>query len=114
LITVTEEAKRYVHTISSDARLSEGLVFRLDRMKTGRCSEPSLAVIVDEPREGDQPVEHEGDDLLHISGAVSTVYDGSVLDLEETPRGTVFILVDPPGAGSDVRDQAPRTPWSPE
>jgi hypothetical protein len=69
-------------------------------------------VIVDEPREGDQLIEHEGEDLLHISGTVSAAYDGSVLDLEGTPRGTVFILVDQPGAGSNIRDRAPRTPRS--
>lgn len=105
MITVTEEAKRYVRTASTGARPPEGLVFRLDN--TGRDGSPSLAVIVDEPREGDQPVEHEGEGLLHISGAVSAAYDGSVLDLEETPRGTVFILVDPSGA--DFRGRTPHT-----
>lgn len=44
-------------------------------------------MIVDEPREGDQPFEHEGENLLHISGVVSVAYDGSVLDLEETRPG---------------------------
>lgn len=35
MITVTEEAKRYVRTVSTGVRLREGLVFRLDRSTTG-------------------------------------------------------------------------------
>ena len=113
MITVTEEAKRYIRTVSAGVGLPDGLVFRLDKTRTSWYGERRLGVSVDEPREeGDQSVEHKGEDLLHISGAVSSAYDGSVVDLEETPWGTVFIFVDPPGAGATFRHQAPRTPRS--
>ena len=76
MITVTEEAKRFIHTINTDVRLSEGAVFRLDRAMSGPYGEGLLIVSVDKPREGDQPVEHEGEDILHICGAVSSAHDG--------------------------------------
>jgi iron-sulfur cluster assembly protein len=103
VITVTEEAKRYVRTVSTGVRLREGLVFRLDRSTTGPYVQGRLAVCVDEPREDDQPVEHEGEDLLHISGTVIAAYDGCVLDLEETPQGAAFIMIGSPRAESRVR-----------
>ena len=96
MITVTERLKRYVHTVNTDVSLREGSVFRLDRAMSGPYGEGLLVVSVDEPREGDQPVECEGEDILHISGAVSEAHDGCLLDLEETPEGAAFILVGSP------------------
>lgn len=108
MITVTEGVKRFVNTVNTDVRLREGSVFRLDRAVSGPYGEGLLVVSVDEPREGDQPVECEGEDLLHISGTVSEAYDGCLLDLEETPEGAAFILVGAPKAQSRLRRWASR------
>lgn len=103
MIVVTEEVKRYVRTVSTGVGLPEGLVLRLDETGHGRYDERQLVVSVEKPREGDQPVEHEGEDLLHISGTVSETYNGCVLDVEETHQGVAFILIDSPRAASNVR-----------
>lgn len=103
MITVTEEAKRFVHTVNTELRLPEGSVFRLDRAVSGPYGDGLLVVSVDEPRDGDQPVEYEGEDVLHISGAVSSAHKGCLLDLEQTPEGAAFILVDQPTAESRLR-----------
>ena len=103
MITVTEKAKRYLHTVNADVRLREGSVFRLDRTMSGPYGEGLIVVSVDEPREGDQPVEYEGEDILHISGSVSGAHDGCFLDLEEMPEGAAFILVGLPKAESRLR-----------
>jgi Fe-S cluster assembly iron-binding protein IscA len=103
VITVTEEAKRHLHTVNADVRLREGSVFRLDRAMSGPYREGLIVVSVDEPREGDQPVEYEGEDILHISEAVSSAHDGCLLDLEETTEGAAFILIGLPKAESRLR-----------
>lgn len=103
MIFVTEEVKMYVRNVSASVELPEGLVFRLDETGAGEDEEERLVVSVEEPKEGDQPVEHEGEDLLHISGEVSATYNGCVLDLEEMPQGTAFILLGAPQAESNVR-----------
>jgi hypothetical protein len=103
VITVTEEAKRYLHTVNTDVKLREGSVFRLDRAMSGSYAEGLIVVSVDEPREGDQRVEYEGEDILHISGSVSSAHDGCLLDLEETTEGAAFILVGLPKVQSRLR-----------
>ena len=137
MIFVTEEARRYVRTVSTNVGLPEGAIFRLDETGTGRYlrryrllsrgalvfrldetgtgwhGEPPLAMSIDEPRDGDEPIEHEGEYLLHVSETVSAAYDGFVLDLEETPRGAVFTVVGLPKAEPNVRYDAPCTPGFP-
>jgi hypothetical protein len=54
-----------------------------------------LAVYLDEPEEGDDTVEHEGEPLLYISRKVSAAFDGCVVDLVYTPEGVCFSIGPP-------------------
>jgi iron-sulfur cluster assembly protein len=91
VITVTEEAKELFQNVERP----EGAVLRLDLVK-----ENEVGIVFGEPQSDDQVVEHEGEELLHISGLVSQALDGSTLDRVETPEGT-GITIRPPEPGTD-------------
>jgi Fe-S cluster assembly iron-binding protein IscA len=102
MIILTEAAKRRFLEIKPSGH-SNGEVLRLDRVEaTTNGDEPKLAVYVGEPEEGDDPVVHEGESLLHVSRMVSAAFDGCVVDLTETPEGLGF-AIGPPEAGREAR-----------
>lgn len=104
MIIMTEAAKRCFHKLRPEER-TEGEALRLDRDRATAISngnEPKLAVYLDEPEEGDDSVEHEGEPLLYISPKVSAAFDGCVVDLVYTPEGVCF-SIGPPEAGRDAR-----------
>ena len=104
MIIVTEAAKRHFHKLRPEER-TEGEALRLDRDRATAITngnEPKLAVYLDEPEEGDDFVEHEGEPLLYISRKVSAAFDGCVVDLVYTPEGVCF-SIGPPEAGRDTR-----------
>jgi Fe-S cluster assembly iron-binding protein IscA len=104
MISVTEEAKRIVHAVAASAGLPEGLALRLETVKrpSSTGSEPQIAMVIDEPKEGDEAVEHQGEPLLYVSRKVSAACDGCVVDLEQTPKGIAF-SIEPPEAGKNAR-----------
>lgn len=102
MIIVAEEAKRIVHAVARVA-LPEGQSLRLDTARaSGANGASTCTVLIEEPREGDEPVEHEGERFLYVSREVSEAYDGCVVDLEQTPQGVVF-SIGPPIAGRNAR-----------
>ena len=89
MITVTEEARELVQEIDNP----DGTVLRLDPVTTEELTgETQVRLGVGEPKDDDQVVQHEGEDLLCIARPVSEVFNGSTIDLVETlegrPRGS--------------------------
>ena len=103
MISVTRAAREGFREIMNEACLG-GEVMRLDREKAtvGDADSGPGVYLVAEPEEGDKLIEHGGEPLLWVSVAVSAAYDGCVVDLVETPRGTGF-FIGPPEAGRDAR-----------
>lgn len=91
MISVTEEAKE----LFSNVEYPEGTVLRLDPATDQNTGETQIGIAAGEPRDGDQVIEHNGEDLLHIHATVSEALDGSVLNLVETPEGTGIGLTTP-------------------
>jgi len=106
LIIVTEAAKKGFIKIKP-AGHANGEVMRLDRVRaSAKGAEPKVAVYLEEPEVGDEPVEHRGEPLLYVSRKVSAAFDGCVVDLIEFPEGVGF-TIGPPEAGRDARQQDP-------
>jgi iron-sulfur cluster assembly protein len=93
MIAVTEQAKELLW----GAEYPEATVLRLDPLEvdqeTGRVE---IGLIAGEPMEGDQVVEYEGEDLLHIAGPVSEALDGSTIHTVDTPEGPKIDILPPP------------------
>jgi len=102
VIIVTEEAKRIMHA-AARAALPEGQSLRLETTRKRGIEGPQqVALLIEEPEEGDEPVEHEGEPLLYVSRRVSAAYNGCVVDLEWTPKGPA-LRIGPPPADRDAR-----------
>ena len=89
MITVTEEARELFQEIDN----LNGTVLRLDPVTTEELTgETQVRLGVGEPKDDDQMVQHEGEDLLCIARPVSEIFNGSTIDLVETlegrPRGS--------------------------
>jgi iron-sulfur cluster assembly protein len=89
MITVTEEARELFQEIDNP----NGTVLRLDPVTTEELTgETQVRLGVGEPKDDDQVVQHEGEDLLCIARPVSEIFNGSTIDLVETlegrPRGS--------------------------
>lgn len=89
MITVTEEARELFQEIDN----LDGTVLRLDPVTTEELTgETQVRLGVGEPKDDDQVVQHEGEDLLCIARPVSEIFNGSTIDLVETlegrPRGS--------------------------
>ena len=89
MITVTEEARELFQEIDNP----NGTVLRLDPVTTEELTgETQVRLGVGEPKDDDQMVQHEGEDLLCIARPVSEIFNGSTIDLVETlegrPRGS--------------------------
>lgn len=102
MIVVSEEAKQIVHAVAR-AALPEGLSLRLETSNhSGTGAEKVAMVVVEEPKMGDEAVEHKGEPLLYVSRRISAAYDGCVVELEQTPNGVGF-SIGPPMAGRNAR-----------
>lgn len=83
MIEVTEEAKE----LFLEVERPEGAVLRLDPVTDQNTGETQIGIAAGEQQEGDQVIEHAGEDLLYIAAPVSEALDGSTLDRVETPEG---------------------------
>ncbi len=83
MIEVTEEAKE----LFLEVEHPEGSVLRLDPVTDQSTGETQIGIAAGEQQEGDQVIEHDGEDLLYIAAPVSEALDGSTLDRVETPEG---------------------------
>lgn len=88
MITVTEEAKELFQNVE----VPEETVLRLDLVE-----EDKIGLGYGEPKEDDQVIDHEGEELLYIAGLVSQALAGSTLDKVETEEGTGFTITPPEG-----------------
>jgi hypothetical protein len=87
----------------TDVEIPEGLALRLDTLRMSHNGDtPGIAMCVGEPEQDDRRVEHEGQTLLYVSGAVAEAYAGFIVDLEEGPESLRF-GVGPPEAGHNAR-----------
>jgi len=105
LITVTEEAKALI----SAKDTPEGTVLRLDPVNIVRATEEGrIGFAAGEPRDEDQIVEHEGEEVLRIAAPVSGLLSGSTMDVvvqDESENGS-----DAPSVGISIRSPAGREP----
>jgi iron-sulfur cluster assembly protein len=102
LIRVTEEAKALLSTVDMGTLDSaEGTVLRLDPVAYDKeTGEMSLSFAPGEGKGNDQIIQHGGEQVLRIAGAVSQRLNGSTMDVvvEEGPEGTSMgIGIMPPG-----------------
>jgi len=112
LITVTEEAKALISTQDTP----EGTVLRLDPIpEEGRVAEEvALGFTAGEPKEDDQVVEHEGEQVLRVARTVSEMLNGSTVDVvtegDPSPDGSggprVGIGIKPPATPETMTDDS--------
>lgn len=95
MISVTQEAKE----LFVDVDRPEGTVLRLDPVTDQSTGETQIGMSAGNFQEGDQVVEHDGEDVLYIAAPVSEALAGSTLDRVETPEG--------PGIGITAPDADP-------
>ena len=100
MITVTEEARDLFREIDNP----DGTVLRLDPVTIEEVTgETQVRLGVGEPKDDDQVVQHEGEDLLCIARPVSEVFNGSTIDLVETLEGPA-LGIKPPDDGIPLTD----------
>ena len=74
MITVTEEARELFQEIDNP----DGTVLRLDPVTTEEViDETQVRLGIGEPKNDDQVVQHEGEDLLRIARPVSEALNGA-------------------------------------
>jgi iron-sulfur cluster assembly protein len=100
LIIVTQEAKALLGTIEHP----QGTVLRLDPVAQDQATEQvTLTFAPGEPRDDDQIVEQEGEEVLRIAAPLSELLNGSTMDVmvQESENGaespSVDIAIRPPG-----------------
>ncbi|MBO0707225.1 MAG: hypothetical protein J2P43_01040 [Candidatus Dormibacteraeota bacterium] len=93
MLAVTPQAKELLRGIDTQ---TDG-VLRLEAMDTGQ-----LGFVSGPAQPGDQVVEEQGNDLLHIAAPVSDRYDGHELDRVEGPQGPQFTITRP---GEDMEPE---------
>ena len=96
MISITEEAKE----LFMDVDRPEGTVLRLDPVKDQDTGETQISLGAGEELDGDQIVEHAGENVLYISAPISEALDGSTIDRVETPEGPGIGIAPPEQPGS--------------
>lgn len=96
MISITEEAKELFREVDHP----EGTVLRLDPVQDPATGETQISLGAGEGMDGDQVVEHAGEDVLYISAPLSEALDGSTIDRVETPEGPGIGIAPPEQPGS--------------
>ena len=92
MITVTEEARDLFREVDNP----DGTVLRLDPVTAeGMTAETQVRLGIGEPKNNDQMVQHEGEDLLRIACPLSEALNGSAIDLVETLEGPDLAIKSP-------------------
>ena len=92
MITVTEDARDLFREVDNP----DGTVLRLDPVTTeGVTAETQVRLGIGEPKNDDQVVQHEGEDLLRIARPLSEALNGSAIDLVETLEGPTLAIKPP-------------------
>jgi iron-sulfur cluster assembly protein len=92
VITVTEDARDLFREVDNP----DGTVLRLDPVTAeGVTAETQVRLGIGEPKNNDQVVQHEGEDLLRIARSLSEALNGSAIDLVETLKGPALAIKPP-------------------
>jgi iron-sulfur cluster assembly protein len=92
VITVTEDARDLFREVDNP----DGMVLRLDPVTAeGVAAETQVRLGIGEPKNNDQVVQHEGEDLLRIARPLSEALNGSAIDLVETLKGPALAIKPP-------------------
>jgi len=88
MVTVTERAKQELgRALSSSNVDSAELGLRLMLEAPGE-----FGLLLDEEKEGDQVVEHEGSKVLLVGEEISGLVNGMTIDCEETAQGSHLVI----------------------
>ncbi len=92
MIAVTEEARELFREIDNP----EDTVPRIEPVTTNEASgETRTRLSIGEPRNDDQVILYEGEDLVRIAHPVSEALNGGTIDLVETLEGPALSLKPP-------------------
>ncbi len=86
MLNVTDKAAASLKESLDLSRKSDSDVLRLTPRAEG------FGLALDEEREGDQVVAHEGSSVLVIQADLSQELDGATVDLVDTPGGEQLII----------------------
>ncbi|MBD0356060.1 MAG: hypothetical protein ICV57_02640, partial [Rubrobacter sp.] len=88
----TEEARDLFREVDNP----DGTVLRLDPVPAeGVTADAQANLGIGEPKNNDQVVQHEGEDLLRIARPLSEAPNGSAIDLVETLEGPDLAIKPP-------------------
>ncbi len=84
MLTVTDKAAQYIHeTLKKESAPG---AFRIVNTEEG------YRFTLDEAKEGDQILEHEGENYLLLDSEVGEALSSATLDVQESTEGTRLIL----------------------
>ena len=102
MLTVTDMAAQYLRETltrkEEDAPAALRIVY----------SEDGYQLTLDDPKEGDQVFEHEGESYLLVDSGVGEALSDATLDVQESPQGTRLTLA----TGSTPQPQSEPEPES--
>lgn len=84
MLTVTDSAAAHLATMIDQAEAPEASAARLVARPEG------LQLALDQPREGDETIEHDGRTVLLVDQSTAEMLTGRTLDTEQTEQGTVL------------------------
>ena len=88
MIGVTKRAKEVLKGILSDKADNPQAGLRL--MTGGQRDRFALSIDIEMP--GDHVVEHKGFKVLLVEEGLTTRFEGTILDVEDTPEGPTLVL----------------------
>ncbi|MEX0885418.1 MAG: hypothetical protein WD009_03165 [Phycisphaeraceae bacterium] len=86
MLTITETAGEHLSQLLEDAEAPEGAAARFV------ASDEGLSLHVDEPRPGDETLEHEGRTVLLLDAQIAELLADRTLDIEQTEEGPALTL----------------------
>ena len=87
MIAVTERAKEEMKKMLVSTTNETGACLRLCQN-----AENQLGFSIDEERQDDQKIDHQGETLLLIEEELSDLLNGITIDAEETPEGVKLFV----------------------
>lgn len=87
MIAVTVRAKKELKRILVSSTNEPGACVRLYQN-----AQNHLGLSVDEARQDDHKIEHQGKTLLLVEERLSDLLNGITIDIEETPEGVKLVL----------------------
>ena len=97
MLTVTESAKQLLRETLREHSEDPETGIRLSVKEGGQ-----LGIVLDTESEGDQVVEHDGDKVLLVAPALTTVLEGQTLDVQNTEEGPKLFLSKEDGSDESV------------